>query len=123
MREKNYYIFGKNAITEALVAEQPVEKVYLSFGVPDDFTRKIYTLAKKAGVPCVTLDKGKFRHLEREHCPEGAKTQGIIALINEIESFDIKQMIDFAFSVNKNPILIALDEITDPHNLGAIART
>ncbi|HYF03062.1 MAG TPA: 23S rRNA (guanosine(2251)-2'-O)-methyltransferase RlmB, partial [Patescibacteria group bacterium] len=45
------------------------------------------------------------------------------ALMSPVESIDIRELIELAFKTSKNPVLVALDGVTDPHNLGAIARS
>lgn len=131
------YIYGRNAVIEALKAEKEIEKIFVMFGTRGEAASHIFKLAKDAGIVCVTYDKSKFIHLEREISayqsgkekstaggPRNAlNTQGVIALVRP---FAIWNLGDFlaspAITGKKNPIVVLLDGITDPHNLGAIAR-
>ena len=112
------YIFGKNAIIEAINSELDIEKIYLCYGIKNDI---IVKLAKKNKIPCTTLDKNKFKKLENEVLPKNTNSQGVIVLKSIIKTISLH---DFLENLNtKNPIIVILDNITDPHNLGAIARS
>lgn len=119
---KNFYIYGRNTIVEAIKSGKNIEKIYIAFGSNPDFISKIYSLAKKFKIPCSTIDKKKFAELEKREFVSGTKTQGVIALISSVQILSIKELFEISHK-QKNPIIIALDEINDPHNLGAIART
>lgn len=123
MQEKNTYIFGKNAVIEALNSETELEKIYVQFGSNDSFTNKIRAIAKKASIPLVVYDKQKFKNLESSMEIPNVKTQGIIAQKSIVSYSTVESIIEFAFEKEKFPIIVALDGITDPHNLGAIARS
>lgn len=131
--EKSSYIYGRNAIVEALTAEQEVEKIFIQFGNQGPALSKIFKLAKDAGVQCVTYDKRKFQQLERDIFNnvgtdnlkgfKDNKSQGIIALMRPFALQSIDEFIGNIEDLSDNPFVIILDEINDPHNLGAIART
>lgn len=118
---KNFYIYGRNTITEAIKSEKNIEKIYIAFGTKPDFVAYIYSLAKKYKIPCSTIDKGKFAELEKSQFPPGTKTQGVIALISNVRTLSLDELFEKSRK-HTSPIIIALDEINDPHNLGAIAR-
>lgn len=117
------YICGKNSIIEAFKSGKNIQKIYILFNLKDSSISTIYSLAKKNKVPVVRYDKKKFNELEIRAFPKGNKTQGIIAVIEEIETIELNELIKSSFQNTKQPILIMLDGITDPQNLGAIART
>lgn len=123
MTDKNAYIFGRNAVIEALSNPDRVSKVFVSFGVQGGVIDKIYKTSKERKIPISRTDTRKFRELERKVLPKGAKSQGVIALLNIVETIDLNTLLDFSLNHTKFPILVALDEISDPHNLGAIARS
>ena len=109
------YIYGKNTILETLKGNKPVYEVYMMKNVKDD---KIIALAqkKKAEIHFVTqkniLNKmvGQVVH------------QGYVAVV---EGYDYSSLDDILKSIpkGKQPLLVMLDGLEDPHNLGAILRT
>ncbi|MFP4368834.1 MAG: 23S rRNA (guanosine(2251)-2'-O)-methyltransferase RlmB [Candidatus Kapaibacterium sp.] len=123
MEKNQAYIYGRNAVEEAMRADVELEKIYLAFGVKEGFINHIKKLAKKAKVPAVVLDKKKFGDMERDVLPRGAKSQGVLALKSMADIYTVEQLADAALAEENFPVLVALDDISDPHNLGAIARS
>lgn len=131
--EKSSYIYGRNAVIEALSAEKEIEKIFVQFGTQGDAVNKIFKMAKSQGVQCVSYDKKKFQALEKDIFArvgkdnlksfKDNKTQGIIALMRSFSILSIDEFIATINDTSSNPMIVVLDEISDPHNLGAIART
>jgi 23S rRNA (guanosine2251-2'-O)-methyltransferase len=122
MNETNY-IYGRNAVLEAINSGHPIEKVFVSFSAKGGPITAVFTAAKKHSIPCVRYDRRKFQHLERTVLPNGANSQGVIALAGQIDYLDVNELINIAYKKDSHPIILALDGINDPHNLGAIARS
>lgn len=123
-KARNIYIHGRNAVIEALSKENPeIEKIYISYSAKGGAITKITKLAKKKKIQCARQDKRKFNRLEKEELPKNSKSQGVIALMRLFKLVSLEELIKIAYDKEKNPVIIALDEINDPHNLGAIART
>ena len=116
------YINGKNSVLEAIRARERVEKVYFLYGAETEGLGAIRKAAKQEGIPCTTLDRGKFRELEKKGNLK-TKSQGVIARINPILFVDIKDVVTLAWETGRTPLVVALDGITDPRNLGAIIRS
>jgi 23S rRNA (guanosine2251-2'-O)-methyltransferase len=116
------YINGRNAVIEALRSGEGVEKVFLQYGLEGEPVSKIRAEAKRAGVPCVTVDRQRFNEMERA-AGVASRSQGVLALASEIEYVDIELLVDGLFQQGRFPLVTALDSITDPHNVGAIIRS
>jgi 23S rRNA (guanosine2251-2'-O)-methyltransferase len=120
--KESAYIYGRNPVLESIRAGN-AEKVVLSFGVKGEIINAIYAEAKKNGIKCVKYDKRKFSELEKRELEPNANTQGVIALKKLVETLTIDELIEKSLEVSENPVLVALDSIYDPHNLGAISRS
>ncbi|MCL5991455.1 MAG: 23S rRNA (guanosine(2251)-2'-O)-methyltransferase RlmB [Bacteroidetes bacterium] len=123
MENKNSYIFGRNPVLEAIASGNPIEKIFICFGMKGEPINSIYSNAKKAGIKCSNLDKRKFNELEKNYLPKGSNSQGVAAIIRSFDILSLEELIEKSYTDNKLPVIIALDGITDPHNLGAIARS
>jgi len=122
MSDELGYIYGKNSVREALRSQsEKISKIYVLFNIQSREISSIIAIARKHKIPCVQLDKNKFNALEKRVCPEGSRSQGIIALQELVENLTLGELLD-KIKISENPMLVILDGITDPHNLGAIAR-
>jgi len=109
-------IFGKNAITEALIAgEREINKILISKNIHADAKiDKIKELAQKKGVVYQFVAKEKFiPYAEFNH-------QGVIAQISPIKYMDLDEFLE---KKHENSSVVILDGIEDSHNLGSIIRT
>lgn len=116
------YINGRNAVIEALRSGEGVEKVFLQYGLEGEPVSRIRSEAKRAGVPCVTVDRQRFNEMERA-AGVASRSQGVLALVSEVEYVDIELLVDGLFQQGKFPLVTALDGVTDPHNVGAVIRS
>lgn len=123
MQINENYLYGRNAIIEALNSGTEIEKVFIIYGAKGNNLTAIYTLCKKGRVPITTIDRRKFTALEETAGIPYAKSQGVIALVKTVKTYYISELIQLAFQKSKTPLIAILDEIEDPQNLGAIART
>ncbi len=108
-------IYGKNAVTEALRAAQPIEAVYILKA--SQGTEKIAALAKKQGVVVKEASDEKLKGM----C--GAKHGGVAAVLSAVSYCTVEDILNNAEQKGKPPFIIICDEIQDPHNLGAVIRT
>lgn len=123
MKDKDFYIYGKNSVIESINSNAKIEKIYVLYNLSPDFVSKINYLASKNKIPLQKYDKHKFSELEKKISLEPFKSQGIIALRSTINYLSLEEIIQKSFAKSKNPVLVLLNEINDVHNLGAIARS
>ena len=111
-------IEGRNAVIEAFRAAKTIDKLYILDGCQDGPMMTIRREAKKAG----TL----VRYVDRERLDQMSQTgkhQGVIATVAAYEYAEVEDILAAARARNEEPFLVLLDNIEDPHNLGAISRT
>jgi 23S rRNA (guanosine2251-2'-O)-methyltransferase len=109
-------VLGRNSVTELLLSERNVEKIFLIAGCEEKFKKRIYDLATKKRVPVVKTDKAKMDSFGKNH-------QGVVAIAATKDYCEIEDIIELAKSKNEKPFVIVADGINDPHNLGAIIRS
>ena len=112
---KEEIIYGKNAVTEALKAERPIDTVYLLKNAQG--MNQIVALAKKQGIVIKDVSEDKLKAL----C--GEKHGGTAAVMSAVTYCTVEDILENAEKKGKPPFIIICDEIQDPHNLGAIIRT
>lgn len=111
-------IEGRNAVTEALRSGRAINKVFLADGETDRALGRLAAMAKDAGAVVVRIDRRKLNEMS----PTGAH-QGIIASVAAHEYATLDDMFALAEERGEAPLLVVCDELSDPHNLGAILRT
>ena len=116
--EADGLIEGRNAVVEALRAGEHIDKIYLQKGETDKTLGHIASKARAAGVVVVEADKRKLDAMSRTHAH-----QGVIALAAVREYVSVESILQSAADKGEPPLLVICDEISDPHNLGAIIRT
>ena len=116
--ETDGIIEGRNAVTEALRSGTAIDKVYLAKGETDRTLSRIAADAKKAGAVVVDADRRKLDAMSLTH-----SHQGIIAVAAVRAYATVEDILSIAEARGEKPLLVVCDEISDPHNLGAIIRT
>ena len=111
-------IEGRNAVTEALRSGRAVNKVYLADGDTDKALGRLAAMARDAGAVVVRIDRRKLNEMS----PTGAH-QGIIASVAAHEYATLDDILALAEKRGQPPLIVLCDELSDPHNLGAIIRT
>lgn len=111
-------IEGRNAVIEALRAGRAIDKIYIQKGEPDKTLGHIASKARQAGCVVVDADKRKLDSMSLTH-----SHQGVIALAAVREYCAVADILALAESRGEPPFVLICDEISDPHNLGAIIRT
>ncbi|MFI3253038.1 MAG: 23S rRNA (guanosine(2251)-2'-O)-methyltransferase RlmB [Eubacteriales bacterium] len=116
--ENDGVIEGRNAVTEALRANIGIDKIFLLKGSEDKNLGHIASTARSRGIVVVDADRKKLDSLSKTH-----SHQGVIALSTVREYVSVDDILKVAEERGEKPFLLLCDELTDPHNLGAVIRT
>ena len=116
--EREDIIEGRNAVIEALRAGRAVDKVFVARGETDKTLGYIASLARDSGITVADCDRRKLDNMSatKSH-------QGVIAVCSVREYCSVDDILAVAESRGEAPFVIVCDEISDPHNLGAIIRS
>lgn len=118
MRYEEFTIEGRNAVTEAIRAGKPIDKIFILDGCLDGPIRSIIRDAKKTDAILNFVQKERLDQMS-----ETGKHQGVIAYAAAYEYAQVEDMLKAAEEKGEPPFIFLLDNIEDPHNLGAIIRT
>ncbi len=118
MRYEEFTIEGRNAVIEAYRAGRPIDKLFILDGCQDGPILTIKREAKAKQTPVKFVTKERLDQLS-----EIGKHQGVIAYAAAYEYATVEEILDNARQKGEAPFLFLLDNIEDPHNLGAIIRT
>ena len=115
---KNEIIEGRNAVIEALRVGRAIDKIYINKGETDKTLGHIASKARDLDIVVVECDRRKldFMSVTKAH-------QGVIAVCAVKEYCSIDDILSHAAELGEDPFVIVCDEISDPHNLGAIIRS
>ena len=111
-------IYGRNPVKEAYRAGKTIEKLYLPKGAPDPVLSPIYKMAKEKRTVISYVDKFTMDKLS-----EGGNHQGVLAQITDFDYSSVEDILALAEERDEDLLIVLLDGITDPHNLGAIVRS
>ena len=109
---------GRNALQEALRSGRTVDKVFIAAGEIDRGLQRLAAEAKEAGAVVVPVDRRKLDAMSFTHAH-----QGVIALAAAHVYYSIDDILEEAASRGEAPLIVICDELSDPHNLGAILRS
>ena len=113
------WIAGRNPVVEALRERVPVTSVYVAEGAErDGRLREVFKLAAEHGVGLLEVSRGELDRLTN-----GAVHQGMAAKIPPYEYAHADDLIAAAEEMGEKPLIVALDAVTDPRNLGAVVRS
>ncbi len=111
-------IEGRNAVLEALRAGTAIDKLYLAKGEVDAALRHLASTARDKGCVVVECDRRKLDAMSVTHAH-----QGVIAVTAVREYADVADILAAARAKGEPPLVVVCDELSDPHNLGAVIRT
>jgi 23S rRNA (guanosine2251-2'-O)-methyltransferase len=111
-------IVGRNAVTEALKSGRAVNRLLVAEGDGQGSIREIVRLARESGAIVETVARSKI-----EAAARGFRHQGVLAYTSPVDYMPLDELLEAARAKSDAPFLLLLDELEDPHNLGAILRT
>lgn len=116
--QKPDVIAGRNAVSEAIRSGRPIDKILVARGDRSGVVVGILAKAREKQIPVKEADRTKLDFLSGS-----APHQGIVALAAAKEYCTVEDILAYAQERGEPPFLVILDELEDPHNLGAIIRT
>jgi 23S rRNA (guanosine2251-2'-O)-methyltransferase len=111
-------IVGRQPVLEALKARHTIERIIILHGVSGSPIDQIKQLARRLAIPVKETDKERFAELAGD-----SLAQGIIAVVESYQYIEIEEILAIAQQKSEPPFILILDEIEDPHNLGALIRS
>ncbi len=113
------WVAGRNSVLETLRAEMPVTSVYVAEGAErDGRLREVFKIAADRGVSLLEVPRNELDRLTK-----GAVHQGLAARVPAYEYAHADDLLARAKEVGEKPLIVALDSVTDPRNLGAVVRS
>ncbi len=111
-------IYGRNAVMEALKSGREIEKIFMQKGEREGSIRVIAALARDRAIPFVEVSSQKL-----EEITGSGAHQGVAALCSPVSYLSLDELFEKAEEKGEKPFFVILDDIADPHNLGAIIRS
>lgn len=111
-------IAGRNSVREAILSGQRVNKLLLAKNLKESAAQEFIGLAKERGLLWQMVEREKLYEIAAE-----LNHQGVVAFVSPVPYYTVEDILAEAQAQQEPPFLILPDELTDPHNLGAILRT
>jgi 23S rRNA (guanosine2251-2'-O)-methyltransferase len=112
------YIEGRNPVIEAIKSGREIDKIMVANSAKEGSIKKLLGMAKEKNLVIQYVERQKLDEISESHAH-----QGVIAQVSEYSYWDLDELIAETKKKDEDPFFIILDEINDPHNLGAIIRT
>lgn len=113
------WMAGRNSVVEALRAHVPLTAVYLAEGAErDNRIKEMFRLTAENGIPVLEVTKNELDRLT-----DRAVHQGLAAKMPAYTYAHADDLLDRAHELGQPPLIVALDSVTDPRNLGAVVRS
>ncbi|HEY8424340.1 MAG TPA: 23S rRNA (guanosine(2251)-2'-O)-methyltransferase RlmB [Clostridia bacterium] len=110
-------IIGRNAVSEALKSNLTIERLAVAKDLKDAQANRLINIARSKGVKIVFLDKTV---LDKES--NGKRHQGFIADVTDYQYCSLEDILQSAAEQGQDPLIVILDGVEDPHNLGSVLR-
>ena len=116
--EADGLIEGRNAVIEALRSGAAIDKIYIARGETDATLGHIASTARNQGIVVTEADRRKLDGMSRTK-----SHQGVVAVAAVREYASVEDILTAAREKGEAPLVVVCDELSDPHNLGAVIRT
>ena len=113
------WIWGKHSVYEALISQRPINRIWCTSEIFS--SEKFYVLLKEMKSKGVLIEEVSWNRISQ--LTFGASHQGVALQLACSNTISLEKLIIFSKNNSTNPIILALDGITDPHNVGAIVRS
>ncbi|MBO6960590.1 MAG: 23S rRNA (guanosine(2251)-2'-O)-methyltransferase RlmB [Prochlorococcus marinus CUG1438] len=113
------WIWGKHSVYEALINKRAINRIWCTSEIFS--SEKFYILLKENKSKGVLIEEVLWNRLSQ--MTSGASHQGVVLQLACSKTISLEKLIEFSQKKSSNPIILALDGITDPHNVGAIIRS
>ena len=118
-RRSEEWVAGRNSVVEALRAHVPVTTVYVAEGADrDGRMRETFQIVADRGIPLLEVSKAELDRLT-----DKAVHQGLAAKVPPYDYAHPRDLLEAATASGAPPLVVALDSVTDPRNLGAVVRS
>ena len=117
-QENDGIIEGRNAVIEALRAGVAIDKIFIAKGEADSSLGHIASAAREKGIVVVDADRRKLDGMSRTHSHQGVIAQAAVRAYASVDD-----ILSAARERGEEPLIVVCDELSDPHNLGAVIRT
>ncbi len=111
-------IAGRNSVGEALKSGRPLNKLLIAKGERQGSLRELAGMAKDKGILVQEVEPQRLAQLA-----PGQRHQGVVAMASPVEYAEVEDILAAAEAKGEAPLIVVLDELEDPHNLGAVLRT
>ena len=111
-------IAGRNSVGEALKSGRPLNKLLIANGERQGSLRELAGIAKDKGILVQEVEPQRLAQLA-----PGQRHQGVVAMASPVEYAEVEDILAAAEAKGEAPLLVVLDELEDPHNLGAVLRS
>ena len=117
-------LVGRNPVVEALRAGMPATRLFLANSLdPDERVNEAAKMAGARGIDIVEVTKTELDRRCESNGQPGAVHQGLVLQVRPYQYWAPEGLLEAAKGSDTPPLIVALDGVTDPHNLGAIARS
>jgi len=115
---KDEYLFGRNSVIEALNSGREINKIFIAKGQRQGPLQRLISLARSKGLVVQEVEPAKLNSMAG-----GQRHQGVVATVAPVTYVEVEDILALARQKSEPPFLVLLDELEDPHNVGAILRT